>query len=60
MALMEYCLVNIVLGDFDVPKTPKSSRASSASNSEQQDEADQVTFCSIEQSQSGTSAKTSK
>ena len=54
MALMEYCLVNIVLGDFDVPRTPRPSRASSTSNSEQQDEADQVTFCSIEQSQSGT------
>lgn len=26
MALMEYCLVNIVLGDFDAPKPPPSAK----------------------------------
>lgn len=32
MALMEYCLVNIVLGDSDAPKPPAPPKKASATN----------------------------
>lgn len=32
MALMEYCVVNIVLGDSDAPKPPEPPKKASATN----------------------------